>query len=71
LIEERISFTKVINDILKDDDSLRDIIPINPENEDIFHAMEDGIILCKLINYIQEGCIDFRAVNTKKNPNIY
>jgi len=33
--------------------------------------MEDGIILCKLINEIQEGCIDFRAVNTKKNLNVY
>ena len=50
---------------------MRDILPINPENEDIFHALEDGIILSKLINTIQEGCIDFRALNTKKNLNIY
>ena len=52
LIEERIGFTKVINDVLKDDESLAGMIPINPENDDIFSSMEDDIILCKLINSI-------------------
>mmetsp|Transcript_25284 Transcript_25284/g.19042 ORF Transcript_25284/g.19042 Transcript_25284/m.19042 type:complete len:106 (+) Transcript_25284:476-793(+) len=32
--------------------------------------MEDGIILCKLIDSCQEGTIDFRAVNMKK-LNVY
>lgn len=44
---------------------------MNPDSDDLFHSMEDGIVLCKLINSIQEGFIDFRAVNTKKNLNIY
>ena len=39
------------------------MVPINPENDDLFHSMEDGIILCKLINLAQENTIDFRAVN--------
>lgn len=52
MIEERIGFTKVINDVLKDDESLAGRLPINPENDDIFSSMEDGIILCKLINSI-------------------
>lgn len=71
LIEEKIGFTKVINEILKGDESVKDIIPMNPESDDIFHLMEDGIILCKLINEIQEHYIDFRAVNMKKNLNVY
>jgi plastin-1 len=71
LIEERIGFTKVINEVLKGDETMTDIIPINPDNEDVFYAMEDGVILCKLINAIQEGTIDLRAVNTKKNLNVY
>jgi len=33
--------------------------------------MEDGIILSKLINSAVENTIDFRAVNMKKNMNIY
>ena len=40
LIEERIGFTKVINDVLKDDESLAGMIPINPENDDIFSSMD-------------------------------
>jgi hypothetical protein len=64
-------FTKLINENLKNDTMLSEVIPINPDNDDLFHVMEDGIILCKLINLIQENCIDFRAVNTKKNLNIY
>lgn len=42
---------------------MKSVIPINTESEDIFHVMEDGIVLCKLINSIEEGAIDFRAVN--------
>lgn len=41
---------KMINEILKKDESLVGVIPINPDNDDIFHAMEDGLVLCKLIN---------------------
>lgn len=70
-MEEKICFTKLINENLKGDELLADVLPINPESDDLFHVMEDGIILCRLINKIQENCIDFRAVNTKKNPNIY
>jgi len=44
---------------------------MNPESDDIFSAMEDGIVLCKLINEAAPDTIDFRAVNTKKNLNIY
>ena len=57
--------------MLKKDETVKDKIPMNPENDDLFHVMEDGLILCKLINSIQEGTIDFRAVNTKKNLNVY
>lgn len=71
LVEEKICFTKLINENLKGDSLLSDVIPINPENEDLFHVMEDGLILCTLINKIHENTIDFRAVNTKKNLNIY
>jgi len=71
LTEERVGFAKVINDVLKKDETVKDKIPLNPENDDLFHVMEDGLILCKLINSIQDGTIDFRAVNTKSNLNVY
>ncbi len=60
-----------MNDILKNDEDVKEIIPINPESDDLFHSLEDGIILSKLINASAESTIDFRAVNMKKNMNIY
>jgi len=63
MVEEREVFAKLINEILKKDTDLAGVIPINPTNDDVFHALEDGIILCKLINAGVEGTIDFRAVN--------
>jgi len=50
---------------------LKELLPVNPENDDLFHSMEDGILLCKLINQAAENTIDMRAVNMKKNMNIY
>lgn len=61
----------MINEYLNSDPDVKDIIPINVENDDLFHSMEDGIILCKLINLAVENTIDFRAVNMKKNMNVY
>lgn len=50
---------------------MRDIIPINPEGDDVFSALEDGIILSKVINAGAANTIDERALNRKKNLNIY
>ncbi len=47
------------------------MIPIDPSSEDLFSVLEDGIILCKLINLAQEGSVDLRALNRKSHLNIY
>lgn len=44
---------------------------MNADNDDLFHAMESGIVLSKLVNIAVENTIDFRALNNKKNLNIY
>ena len=36
--------------MLQDDEELKEQLPINPESDDLFHILEDGVILCKLIN---------------------
>ena len=56
---------------MKGDEDVKEVVPINPDNDDLFHTMEDGIVLCKLIKLCQEDAIDFRAVNNKKNMNVY
>lgn len=52
MIEERVTFAKVINNALKDDEDLKDILPMNTENDDIFHLLDDGMLLIKLMNTI-------------------
>jgi hypothetical protein len=48
----------MINEIVKGDEDLHEMIPINPENDDLFHACANGILLCKVINAILPGTID-------------
>lgn len=46
-------------------------LPIKEEEKDaLFKAMEDGILLCKLINWAVPGTVDERAIN-KKKLNVY
>jgi hypothetical protein len=56
---------------LKDDENVKEFVPINPESEDLFTAVGDGIILCKLINLAKKDAIDPRAIIVKKPLNIF
>jgi hypothetical protein len=60
-----------VNFYLKDDKDVAEWLPINPDSEDLFAAVGDGIILCKLINLANPGTIDPRAINVKKPLNIF
>ena len=69
--EERTAYVKVINSSLADDPICKKYLPIDPESNEIFDRIKDGVILCKLINKAQEGTIDERVINTKENMNIF
>ena len=69
--EERAAYVKVINDALADDEVCKKYLPIDPESNDIFDRLKNGVILCKLMNKIQEGTIDDRVINTKDNMNVF
>ena len=71
LVEEKMCFAKLLNYILEKDSDMAGVLPISAESDDLFHVMEDGIALCKLINAAHDETIDFRAVNMKKNMNVY
>lgn len=64
--EEKYTFTNMINEIVKGDEDLKEMIPIDAESDDLWHACSNGILLCKLINAIVPGSMDMRAVNIKK-----
>ena len=69
--EERRVYVKVINDALCDDEVCKKYLPIDPETNDIFDRLKNGVILCKLMNVIHEGTIDERVINTKDNMNVF
>ena len=70
-MEERSVFCRAINNALKDDEDLKDRLPADPESDDLFHILSDGMVLIKLINIIEPGRIDMRTVNKGKGLNIY
>lgn len=69
--EERAAYAKVINAELADDPVCKRYLPIDPDSNDMFDKIKDGVLLCKLINKAQEGTIDERVINTKENMNIF
>ena len=69
--EERAAYVKVINEALADDEVCKKYLPIDPDTNDIFDRLKNGVILCKLMNKIQEGTIDERVINTKDNMNVF
>ena len=46
-------------------------LPIDPDSNEVFDRIKNGVLLCKLINKAQEGTIDERVINTKDNMNIF
>ena len=70
-IEERGMFARLINENLKDDEDVKDRIPINTEDDSLFHMFDNGLALCKLMMLIDPECIDSRAMNRQQNMNVY
>jgi Calponin homology (CH) domain len=65
LVEEKEVFARALNHHLEGDADVAQYLPVRIDNDDFFFVLADGIILCKLINLIQENTIDMRAVNMK------
>ncbi|XP_033829978.1 plastin-3-like [Periophthalmus magnuspinnatus] len=64
-MEERHAFANYINVSLKDDPDCSHL-PIDPNNDSLFKAVSNGIILCKLINHSVPDTIDERTINIEK-----
>lgn len=69
--EEVATFANMINQTLKDDDDCKSKLPIKTDGDDLFHVLDDGIVLCKLITVIDPECIDRRAMNISDTLNAY
>lgn len=69
-VEEEVAFSNWINSNLSSDKDLQRHVPVNPEGGDLYKKVQDGLIICKLINLAVPDTIDERAIN-KKNLNTY
>lgn len=69
---EQLAFTKWINQNLANDSDLNlSTNLINPETKDLYTRCDNGLILCKLINFSVPKTIDERSMNKQKNLSIY
>ena len=71
LLEEVSMIARTINRECKDDALIAERLPIDPTNDDLFHACSDGMVLIHLLNHIDPDNIDMRTVNKGSNLNIY
>uniref|UniRef100_A0AC34FW25 Calponin-homology (CH) domain-containing protein n=1 Tax=Panagrolaimus sp. ES5 TaxID=591445 RepID=A0AC34FW25_9BILA len=69
-IAEEVAFSNWINDELGDDGDLKHLLPVEQDNGDLYKKVQDGLIMCKLINIAQPDTIDEHAIN-KNNLNTY
>jgi len=61
--EERTTFANLINYFFKDDQDNNNLTPINARDNSLFLALENGILLCKLLKKIHPAALDDRAIN--------
>jgi plastin-3 len=69
-VEEEVAFSNWINSNLAPDPDLKRLVPISPNDGDLYNKIQDGLVICKLINLAVPETIDERAIN-KKNLNTY
>lgn len=70
-VEERAAFAKLINVFVKEDADLADRIPMKTDDDTLFHAFDNGVLMCKLLLKIDPNVIDARAINKMQNMNVY
>ncbi|XP_066267735.1 plastin-2-like [Branchiostoma lanceolatum] len=64
--EEKTAFADWINSNLANDEDCKPYLDIDVNTDELWTKIQDGILLCKLINLSCPGTIDERAINTGK-----
>lgn len=64
--EEKVAFVDWISDCLRKDNDLKEKFPMRSDDDSLFKACTDGILLCKLINDAVPETIDERVINKLK-----
>jgi len=64
--EEQVAFADWINDMFLKDTDVNHKLPLKKDGSDMYEKMDDGILLCKIINLAAPDTIDERAINKGK-----
>ncbi|ESO00625.1 hypothetical protein HELRODRAFT_82785 [Helobdella robusta] len=69
--EECVAYSNFINGNFSDDPDCRKYLPINPNTDDLYQKINDGILLCKMINFSQPDTIIETAINKHQELTVY
>jgi vacuolar-type H+-ATPase subunit E/Vma4 len=61
--EEVSAYAKIIVQCLNKDEDCAKYLPIDPNTNDVFSKLVDGVLLCKLINCAEQGTIAENVIN--------
>lgn len=70
-VEERSTFARLINHFWSNDEDLKDRLPMNTEDETLFHVFDNGVLMCKILIMLDPDCIDSRAINRQQTMNVF
>jgi len=68
LLEEQAAFADWINTHLGRDPDLKSRLPLAQDGEALYQAVDDGLILCKMVNLAAPDTIDERVINKGDIP---
>eukprot|EP00741_Cyanophora_paradoxa_P005410 tig00000881_g5246.t1 len=69
--EEKEAFADHVNASFRNDPDLRQHLPLDPKSMDLFKKLQDGILICKMINKAAPGTIDERRDINKPARTIF
>ena len=69
--KEKNRYAKLINKALKDDPDCGGRIPIDPETDDLYDKVKDGVILAKLVNLCEPGTVNEDEIKKNEDMNIF
>ena len=61
------TFARTINKALKDEEALADRLPMDPDDDDLFDACSDGLVLIYLLKVIDPTLINMKQVHHGQN----
>ncbi|KAI6212254.1 L-plastin [Aphelenchoides fujianensis] len=64
-VEEELAFSNWINSNLSNDPDLKHLLPVET-GDDLYTKIQDGLVICKLIDFSVPGTINFERVRGRK-----